>query len=147
MKYVYYLSLIALLITFSACKKNMGDNPYTTQDIQGKWMLKKQILQQYSNGVKYRDTTATAFNGDYIQFNTDGTGSFGANNGQIDFKWNVLDRAVTITKRISNDMTLVTPYNILKLSNNEFVVIYDQSIRDPKNGTVYKDVSEEHYTR
>jgi hypothetical protein len=125
----------------------MGDNPYTTGDIQGKWILKKQILQQYSNGVKYTDTTVTTFNGDYIQFNTDGTGLFGENNDQIDFKWNILDRVVTVTKRVSNDLTLVTPYKILTLNKSEFVVIYDQSVRDPKNGTVYKDVSEEHYTR
>ena len=147
MKYFYYAALLVLLTTFTACKKEMGHDDYTTTDIQGKWILKKQILKQYLNGAIYTDEINTEFNGAFLQFDAGGVGILGNASSQTDFKWNIVGSAVTVSKRLNADQVVGSPYLIKKLNGNEMVLLYEQTEVDYRNNSQYKDVSEEYYTK
>jgi len=125
----------------------MGKNPYTTDVIAGKWFMKKQILKQYELDVLIVDKTITSFDNIYMQFNADGTGIYNEGSANLTFKWNILNEVLTVTKKLSDEQVLVSPYHIETLTTGELVMTYDHAYKDPRNANTYRDVSQEFYTR
>jgi hypothetical protein len=147
------LMVIAItLLVFASCRKSkVEDGAKYEQAVKGKWYLKKQALKQYRNGTIYLDTTYTTFTVyNYMEFNDGGNGviSSGAGNSyKATFKYNLLFDKLTVTQRSSStEMTYITPYTISSVSDTEMKLTYDYDYRD-KNSTLFRDVSEEFYTK
>jgi hypothetical protein len=145
MKSICYALLIVLLISSFGCKKDMGKNPFSNEALSGKWIMKKQILKEYERDELIHDETITSFDNAYMQFNADGTGLYNIGSSNVTFKWNILNEALTITKKLSDDQVLVTPYHVETLSSNELIVTYDYAYTI--NNNTYREVSQEFYTR
>jgi hypothetical protein len=85
--------LFILLIT--ACNKSSDNKPVTpptTDLLVGKWQYKSDEVKIYSKGQQTGGGPYTYTDGEYIQFNADGTGR----NDKTTFTYKVVDETLTV---------------------------------------------------
>jgi hypothetical protein len=141
---------ILFVLFISACSKSPANKPVTPSNsnlLIGKWEYKSDEVKIYTKGQQTGGGPYTYKNGEYIQFNADGTGR---------------NEVTTFTYKIVNE-TLTVNYNrysvggqsydaesedshIDELSDHKLTLFYDSTAKD-SNGLKKGDTVVEYLTR
>jgi hypothetical protein len=107
------VSFIGTATILTACKKENGKS--TEEKIVGKW-TPEAIYYDYSFGGTSQKDTTFSVEGDYIQFNSDGTVSTSSEGEEGSGTWSIQDNKLLL-KEASE--VIAPAYDIQKLTDNE----------------------------
>ena len=142
MKPLFTLACLCLVVLFS-CKKDK-QSPSSTSII-GKWIQTKAITQEIVNNYAQspiEDILSDPNN--YVQFNTDGTGTLSSGGSGTysltNFNYNLSGNVLTLKT------TNYTEVDTIKTMTANSLVI--RNVNDfNSNGTHYRDITDDYYTR
>lgn len=110
-------ALIAV-ISFTGCSKKTTVSPNVL--ITGTWYISKVTGNDYKNGIFVSSWNRTENHGDYMRFNSDGTGSNLIDGISVDYSYIITKTTLTLYN--PSDASDVSNLNIIKLDSNNLVI-------------------------
>ena len=100
MKHTYKLLLVLVAITFIVACKKSGSSP--SSPIVGKWTIVSDTIRLYQGGSLSDVSPDSLIGTNFIQFNSNGTGSETESDISSTFKWSISGRHAHGYKRCTN---------------------------------------------
>lgn len=144
----------AALVIFGCGSKSNNPTPNKTDYkalVVGKWGNSKDTIYEYTNNKLTRTTVVKVPNDEYLEFKTDGTGNLQWDGLLRPFIYTITDKTIGYKTAVVVENGTTYPSRQysedIKTVNKTQLVTYYENVDIDQQGTVYKEVEIDHYSK